>query len=138
MIILNTAESAKELMERRGANYSDRPPMVLHGELYVKINLDILNTTSLTKLFLFSYRLAWGKMVAQLSNNEGFRLQRKFVHQCLNAQAVASLNSLHTQETHTLVKNILDSPQDFRKHIERFVKRFSFFYWECITQLLMI
>lgn len=113
MIVLNTADSAKELMEKRGANYSDRPPMVLHGQLYV------------TEFGVFGHSLTneisleWGKMVAQLSNNDGFRLQRKFVHQCLNAQAVASVRSLHTEQTHILLKNILDNPKDFRRHLER-------------------
>lgn len=88
-------------------------PMVLHGQLYV------------TEFGVFGHSLTneisleWGKMVAQLSNNDGFRLQRKFVHQCLNAQAVASVRSLHTEQTHILLKNILDNPKDFRRHLER-------------------
>ena len=33
MIILGGVESTRELMGGRGANYSDRPRMVMHGEL---------------------------------------------------------------------------------------------------------
>lgn len=35
MIILNSIESARELLEKRGANYSDRPRLVLLQELLV-------------------------------------------------------------------------------------------------------
>ncbi len=34
MVILNTARVAKDLLDKRGAIYSDRPPMILHMELY--------------------------------------------------------------------------------------------------------
>jgi hypothetical protein len=33
MIILGSVSAARELMEARGANYSDRPRIVMHGEL---------------------------------------------------------------------------------------------------------
>ena len=35
IIVLNTAEQANNLMEKKGNNYSDRPNTVLQGELYV-------------------------------------------------------------------------------------------------------
>lgn len=35
IIFLNSAEAADELLERRGAIYSDRPILQMSGELYV-------------------------------------------------------------------------------------------------------
>lgn len=32
-VIVNSVEIARDLMDKRGANYSDRPRMVMHGEL---------------------------------------------------------------------------------------------------------
>ena len=37
MIILNSYEAAKDLLDRRGAIYADRPRLVLLQELYVSI-----------------------------------------------------------------------------------------------------
>lgn len=36
-IILNSAEAARDLMDKQSANFSDRPRTVLHGELYVLV-----------------------------------------------------------------------------------------------------
>ena len=34
MIVVNTAEEARELLEKRGAINSDRPKTLVHGEMY--------------------------------------------------------------------------------------------------------
>lgn len=41
MIICNTFEIAKELMDKRGANYSDRPP-IMAAEMYVQDTTSVL------------------------------------------------------------------------------------------------
>lgn len=35
MIVLNTLKATKDLLDKRGSIYSDRPRMVLHMEMYV-------------------------------------------------------------------------------------------------------
>lgn len=32
-LVLSTAEAARDLLDKRGANYSDRPKSILHGKL---------------------------------------------------------------------------------------------------------
>ncbi|THH08833.1 hypothetical protein EW145_g2433 [Phellinidium pouzarii] len=96
MIILNTAEAARDLMEKRGANYSDRPTTTLLGKM-----------------------INWGNMLAFVRYGDRFRAQRRFVHQYLNSQASASFRPAQTQQAKILVKNLLKNPTDFRKHINR-------------------
>jgi hypothetical protein len=58
MIILNTQQAARDLMEKRSAIYSDRPRFVLLGELYV------LCVPSLSPLL--NSRLEWAGAILQL------------------------------------------------------------------------
>ena len=37
MVIINKLEIARELLDKRGANYSDRPRLVLLCEMYVQL-----------------------------------------------------------------------------------------------------
>lgn len=35
LVFLNSPEAASDLMDKRGSIYSDKPPLVMAGELYV-------------------------------------------------------------------------------------------------------
>ena len=43
IIVLNSAEAARDLFDKRAANYSDRPRFILHGELCVSFSYVITN-----------------------------------------------------------------------------------------------
>ncbi|KAI5119695.1 hypothetical protein M0805_003580 [Coniferiporia weirii] len=97
MIVLNTAEAARDLMEKRSANYSGRPFSILHGQM-----------------------IGWGNMLAFSDRSDRFRIQRRFMHQYLNSRASASLHPIQTEQVRTLVRNLSVSPRNFHEHVGRF------------------
>ncbi|THH08770.1 hypothetical protein EW145_g2477 [Phellinidium pouzarii] len=98
VIILNTAEAALDLMEKRGANYSDRPISILLGKM-----------------------IGWEYITSLIPYGNRFRTQRRIIHQCLNSQAAVFLWPLQIQQVRTFIKNLLISPNDFQSHINRFI-----------------
>ncbi|KAH8114956.1 cytochrome P450 [Phellopilus nigrolimitatus] len=95
-IILNSAEAARDLMDKQSANFSDRPRTVLHGELYGLKN-----------------------MMPFLTYGDQFRAQRRLMQQHLNSQAVASYRALQVEQVRILLRNLLASPGEFIKHVNR-------------------
>ncbi|KAI5115931.1 hypothetical protein M0805_002081 [Coniferiporia weirii] len=95
-LIINSAEVACELMERRGANFSDRPHFYLLGDV-----------------------LGWGKMLTFLPYGNRFRTQRRLMQQYFNSQAVVAFRPYQIEEIKTLLKNLLGSPENFVHHINR-------------------
>ncbi|KAI5119696.1 hypothetical protein M0805_003581 [Coniferiporia weirii] len=96
MIVLNTAEAARDLMDKRSANYSDRPATVLHGKM-----------------------IGWGNMLSFTGYNDRFRVQRRFAHQYLNSQASMRLRPIQTEQVKVFIKNLLICPKDFHSHVNR-------------------
>ncbi|KAH8114941.1 cytochrome P450 [Phellopilus nigrolimitatus] len=96
IIILNSAEGARDLMEKRSANYSDRPISILHGDM---LNLKY--------------------MLPNLPYGDRSRTQRRLMQQYLSPQAVNSLRPLQAEQVRILLKNLLDFPEEFRHHINQ-------------------
>ncbi|KAI5119697.1 hypothetical protein M0805_003582 [Coniferiporia weirii] len=96
MIVLNSAESARDLLEKRGANYSDRPPTILHGKM-----------------------INWGDMLAFARYGDQFRTQRRFVQQHFNSQASVSWRPVQIAQARVFIKNLLVSPRKFHQHVVR-------------------
>ncbi|KAI5119693.1 hypothetical protein M0805_003579 [Coniferiporia weirii] len=96
IIILNSAEAAWDLMEKRGSNYSDRPITILHGEMF-----------------------GWGNMLAFTRYGDRFRTQRRFMHQYLNSKASMSLRPLQAEQVKTFINNLFICPKDFHNHVNR-------------------
>ncbi|KAH8113801.1 cytochrome P450 [Phellopilus nigrolimitatus] len=92
IIILNTVEAARDLMDKRSANYSDRPVSILHGDIY---------------------------QMSFLPYGDRFRTQRRFMQQYLNSHAVVSLRPLQAEQINILLKNLLNCPEEFRNHINQ-------------------
>ena len=68
MIILGSFDAARELMDKRGRKYSDRPRIVTHAELCVFcVLLRVVSTTLLTAMF----SIAWvGRILSGFSSTE--------------------------------------------------------------------
>ncbi|KAH8114930.1 cytochrome P450 [Phellopilus nigrolimitatus] len=94
IIILNTVEAARDLMDKRSANYSDRPVSILHG--------DMIN---------WRYQF--------VPYGDRFRTQRRFIQQYLNSHAVVSFRPLQAEQVSILLKNLLNIPEEFRHHINQ-------------------
>lgn len=96
MIIINELRVARELMDKRGAIYSDRPRFVLFCEM-----------------------MGWNTILAFLPYGDKFRKHRRMMQQHFNSQAVVGFRPFQRVEVHTLLDNLLKSPQNFVQHFHR-------------------
>ncbi|RPD64505.1 cytochrome P450 [Lentinus tigrinus ALCF2SS1-7] len=94
VVILGSYEAACELMEKRSANYSDRPHSVM------------VNLTNLDWIFVFkNYGLEWR------------RYRRAFHNQFLPTMVVR-YQAIQQEVTHNLLRNLLEAPERFSYHIK--------------------
>ncbi|KAG7447172.1 cytochrome P450 [Guyanagaster necrorhizus] len=97
MIILSSYEAAGELLEKRGAIYSDRPRFVLFSEM-----------------------MGWKNASTHLRYGARFRKHKRFMHQTFNQQAVAHLYPIQAKETLTLMEGLTATPELFFGHIRQY------------------
>ncbi|KAH6897904.1 cytochrome P450 98A3 [Coprinopsis sp. MPI-PUGE-AT-0042] len=99
ILILNSLEDCSELLERRGANYSDR--LQSNG---VKLSVMDLNE--------------WNWAL----ENYGPRLKeyRRMFHQLLSPKQIPQYRPVIEEEVHTFLQGLLSTPVDFSDHIRIF------------------
>lgn len=97
IIILNSFEHAQELMDKRGANHSDRPRMVLIHEL-LKVNSPTF-----------------------IPYGEQWRKYRRMIQQYFNSRAIISYRPLQEYEVRKLLEDLRIDPQAYRRHVKRFI-----------------
>ncbi|KAI0703111.1 cytochrome P450 [Earliella scabrosa] len=98
-VVLNSLESARDLLDKRSVKYSDRPRMVLLAELGG-------HDTSLPPM----------------RYGDRFRKHRKWMHDFVsNKSALQTYRPVQLQEAHILLRNLLDTPDAFRDHLSRYV-----------------
>ncbi|EMD32748.1 hypothetical protein CERSUDRAFT_143292, partial [Gelatoporia subvermispora B] len=98
VLYLHSAEAAKDLLVKRGAFYSDRPPSVMTAELC-------------------DY-----KPGPLLSYGDEFRRQRTLMERALGSTVVPSYRPLLEIGTRGLLYRLLCSPKDYDRHIIRYSK----------------
>lgn len=96
IIILNSVQAAVDLLDKRGANYSDRPRFVLFEVMGWKATLTFLR---------------WGPR---------FRLHRKVLQRAFSPTSCVAFRDLQERETHTLLRGILKSPDAWEIVLRRF------------------
>ncbi|ETW82095.1 hypothetical protein HETIRDRAFT_475560 [Heterobasidion irregulare TC 32-1] len=97
IVILNSAKIARDLLEKRGALYSDRPliPMLdLMG-------FDVFNLT------MRRYSEEW-------------RVGRRIADHCLRLSAVATYLPMQKAKSDRLLRQLLRQPEDFVEHIRHY------------------
>ncbi|KAK0437376.1 cytochrome P450 [Armillaria borealis] len=95
IIVLNSYNVAKELLNNRSANYSDRPPMSMH----------ILS--------------GWGDIVLVLGYGSAFRAQRKLFHKLLGTmENFQRFYHVEDEQTRKFLKDILRDPDHWVEHIQ--------------------
>ncbi|KAI0372695.1 cytochrome P450 [Pilatotrama ljubarskyi] len=94
VILLDSYETACELLEKRSANYSDRPQSVM------------VKMTNLYWIFVFkNYGPEWRKY-------------RRVLHNAFLPDVVSRYQPIQLQITHQLLRTLLDSPVDFSGNIK--------------------
>ncbi|KZT03623.1 cytochrome P450 [Laetiporus sulphureus 93-53] len=97
LVFLNDYEVALELLEKRGAIYSDRPGFVMAGEL-----------------------CGCNNMVAFARYGDQTRRHRRLMQQALGISSIRRYEPLLEVEVKDLLKRMLVSPEDYTGNIQRY------------------
>ncbi|KAF8608280.1 cytochrome P450, partial [Ceratobasidium sp. AG-I] len=100
IIVLNSVESATELLERRSAIYSDRP------QLRVISDPDLLD---------------WSYNTGSIAYGEKWRKQRRLTHNVLKSSENDHHFALMEKETRAMIKRLLESPNEYEREFRRTV-----------------
>jgi hypothetical protein len=106
MIVINSLKVAMELLDTRGAIYSDRPSSTMFGDL-----LDRRNS-----VFFVSYA------------SERFRQYRRLLQSQLNPRAASTYVPLQTEELRKFLQGLLRTPDKFRTLIRRYCWLLEYMY----------
>ncbi|KZT03183.1 cytochrome P450 [Laetiporus sulphureus 93-53] len=99
VIVLNSIHAARELLEKRGAAYSDRPRFVMYAEVIKAFD---------PNLVLMKYGDAW-------------RQQRKWFQTTISTRtALNSFQPVQRREMARFLSELLRTPKDFTSHIKRY------------------
>ncbi|KAG2035464.1 cytochrome P450 [Suillus americanus] len=93
VIIINSEEIARQLLDQRSVIYSDRPA----GPVPKHFGIDFITTL--------------------LPYGDTLRLHRRLFHETLRSDAANSYRDLYLDKARQLLSHLLDSPEAFEKHI---------------------
>lgn len=93
VIVISTAKVASELLDKRGAIYSDRPefPMAMFA--------------------------GWHGISGLMRHTENWRMRRRLIHQTFYPNGTVSMHDLIRRTGVELLRNMLNTPDDFWKHV---------------------
>ncbi|EGO22103.1 hypothetical protein SERLADRAFT_362527 [Serpula lacrymans var. lacrymans S7.9] len=94
IIILNSEEVAKDLLERRSYNYSDRPQYIT------------------TDLFGWSFHLG------HHSYGNEFRQKRRQFHQAFHTKAALKYRPIQLRRVNQLLVHLLETPENYVNHLQ--------------------
>ncbi|KAG2132012.1 cytochrome P450 [Suillus bovinus] len=93
-IIINSEQVARDLLEHRSQNYSDRPEIATN------------------ELFGIDYTTAFMRYGSR------WRLQRKIVHQSFRQDAIPHFQPMQVTKSYDLLLNLMEDPSDYHEHFE--------------------
>jgi hypothetical protein len=95
VLILNEGKDAEEIFSRRGPSNSERPHLVMAGEL-----------------------VGFGRGLALLPYDQDARESRKLIHLTVGAKNLSTYTSLLEAETLRYLRGLRDSPGDLLNHLK--------------------
>ncbi|PCH39553.1 cytochrome P450 [Wolfiporia cocos MD-104 SS10] len=97
-LIVNSLESAQDLMITRSRKYSDRPRFVFLYEM-----------------------MQWGSMFVQMSSSERLRKYQTWMRAAFQDKgALSQYWSLQQREIYTLLSGLFEAPDDYKEHFKRY------------------
>ncbi|KAI0064239.1 cytochrome P450 [Artomyces pyxidatus] len=93
IVIANSAKVAKDLLEKRAINYSDRPSIP------------------------FYEMMKWDWLIATTHYSDKWRTMRRIVDQGLRPKAALKYRGLQIEKTRAFLKRLLSHPEGYRDHI---------------------
>lgn len=115
-IILNSTQAIADLLEKRSALYSDRVRFPMLNELYV---VYILSAQLLPTMTMSS--IGWNWNFCFQSYGQRWRERRRIFNQHFNSSAVRWLRPVHVQHCKMLLRQLFNSPNEFKTHLRRLV-----------------
>ncbi|KDR69688.1 hypothetical protein GALMADRAFT_215050 [Galerina marginata CBS 339.88] len=97
VIIINSAEIAHDLLEKRGSIYSCRPHVPMAGDV-----------------------IGWNWALPLVPYGETFKRHRKYLQQYFSKPSLPKYYSIQRKEAHRLLNDLLEDPDNYRSHIERY------------------
>lgn len=97
IVILGSLSHAKALLDKRSTIYSDRPRLVMGGDL-----------------------VGWDRTLALTPYGERFRAYRRLTHRLFGSRAqTEQYHALEERETKLFLRRVVSEPGDFAKHIRK-------------------
>ncbi|KAI0712884.1 cytochrome P450 monooxygenase [Fomitopsis betulina] len=97
VIVLNSIDTCRALMDKRGAKYSGRPPFTFHNEI-----------------------IEWRNIVL-MQYNDQWRRHRRWYRTAFESKAVVDgYRPLQTAEAHKLISDLLQNPPEFMLHTKKY------------------
>ncbi|KAJ7584553.1 cytochrome P450 [Mycena floridula] len=96
VIVINSLQVMKDLLDRRSENYAHRPKMPMVTDL-----------------------MGWNIIFLFMQPDKLWRAHRRLFEQEFNKTAVKRFREHHIASTHRLVKRLLDDPENFLGHIRQ-------------------
>ncbi|PCH37258.1 cytochrome P450 [Wolfiporia cocos MD-104 SS10] len=98
VVILNSVQEARDLLDKKSAIYSDRPRTVLYDEI-----------------------MGWDSGLVFMKYGERWKKHRRWAQNAFNDKAaLRSYLPLQQREVHTLLSGLRDTPGQFAEHIKRY------------------
>lgn len=117
VVVLNSFEAARDLLDKKGALYSSRPRFVMLKEMCVPSAA--YKATSL--LILYSLSMDWSWNLVLMSYGKSFVAYRRVVQQEFQPSVVAgSHHPMMQYEVAALVSRALAEPNDLIDHIKQY------------------
>jgi hypothetical protein len=102
IIIINSYDTARAMINRKGSIYADRPVLTMGGEL-----------------------VGWRDILPFVRDPERLKQHRKHFHQLFGTAAnLRQFLPMEEQESHRFLKQVLADPQNLRSHIKQSVLPF--------------
>ena len=113
IVVLNSIKSTRDLLDRRGDIYSDRPVTPIF-EMYVF-------SCSTFSQHLMKVRMKWEWLVQLARYGESWREGRKLLDRGLRTGALAVYQPMLQTKAHVLLIHLLEDPDAWNAHLEPFV-----------------
>ncbi|KAI0051668.1 cytochrome P450 [Auriscalpium vulgare] len=96
IVILNSAKAAHDLLEERSASYSSRPRRPMTREL-----------------------MGWDWLFSSMPYDSTWRRHRALFQKHFHTRASPRYQPIQIKETHTLLRNLAETPENFWHHVRR-------------------
>lgn len=110
-IIINSAQAAIDLLDKRSHNYSDRPTLHIFEMCVFLFNFSQdCNSPS---------RMGWVPTLTMLPYGPQFQLHRRMFQQYFNRKECVSYRPIQTREACILLQNLASTPDERNEHLSR-------------------